>query len=175
MNGIFMCRPGSEIARTGSPSRTISAWLVCGTVNSENKATTIRAKASSAITPPALNVIWRLRLAPASNPSACDPRGLRAVTLLLPVISISTPARGWFLVVRRGRTSSTRIGVANKSSSFLPPLIAAASQRGLLIGHTAHTAHAAARHTGGRTFLLRPFGDHGFRGDQKPGDRRCIL
>jgi hypothetical protein len=32
-----------------------------------------------------------------------------------------------------------------------------------------------ARHTGRRTFLLRPFGDHGFRGDQEPGDRRCIL
>src|SRR5438093_4868044 len=44
-----------------------------------------------------------------------------------------------------------------------------------LIVHTAHTAHATARHTGGPTFLLRPFGDHGFRGDQKPGDRRCIL
>src|SRR5712691_5632006 len=44
-----------------------------------------------------------------------------------------------------------------------------------LIVHTAHTAHATARHTGGRTFLLRPFGDHGFRGDQKPGDRGCIL
>src|SRR6266436_4308199 len=41
--------------------------------------------------------------------------------------------------------------------------------------HAAHTAHATARHTRGRTFLLRPFGDHGFRGDQKPGDRRCIL
>jgi hypothetical protein len=23
--------------------------------------------------------------------------------------------------------------------------------------------------------LLRPFGDHGFRSDQKPGDRGCIL
>jgi hypothetical protein len=37
------------------------------------------------------------------------------------------------------------------------------------------TAHATARHTGGSTFLLRPFSDHGFRGDQKPGDRRRIL
>src|SRR5438477_2907676 len=44
-----------------------------------------------------------------------------------------------------------------------------------LIVHTAHAAHTTARHTGRRTFLLRPFGDHGFRGDQKPGDRRCIL
>src|SRR5258707_1753612 len=44
-----------------------------------------------------------------------------------------------------------------------------------LIVHATHTAHATARHSGGTTFLLRPFGDHGFRGDQKPGDRRCIL
>src|SRR5207237_161305 len=47
-----------------------------------------------------------------------------------------------------------------------------------LIVHTAHTAHAAhstARHTGRPTLLLWPFGDHGFRGDQKPGDRCCIL
>src|SRR5712671_8126947 len=45
----------------------------------------------------------------------------------------------------------------------------------LKVHAAAHTAHATARHTGGTTFLLRPFGDHGFRGDQKPGDRRCIL
>jgi hypothetical protein len=44
-----------------------------------------------------------------------------------------------------------------------------------LIVHTAHTAHATAGHGGGRIFLLRSFGDHGFGGDQKPGDRRCIL
>src|SRR5258708_39315235 len=44
-----------------------------------------------------------------------------------------------------------------------------------LIVHATHTAHATARHSGGTTFLLRPFGDHGFRGDQKPGNRRCIL
>src|SRR6266851_3409266 len=44
-----------------------------------------------------------------------------------------------------------------------------------LIVHAAHAAHATARHSGRPTFLLRPFGDHGFRGDQKPGDRCCIL
>jgi hypothetical protein len=38
-----------------------------------------------------------------------------------------------------------------------------------------HTAHATARHSRGSTVLLRPFGHHGFRGDQKPGDRRRIL
>ena len=27
----------------------------------------------------------------------------------------------------------------------------------------------------GLSVLLRPFGDHGFRSDQKPGDRSCIL
>src|SRR6266852_7893975 len=44
-----------------------------------------------------------------------------------------------------------------------------------LIVHTAHATHATARHSRAPTVLLRPFGDHGFRGDQKPGDRRCIL
>src|ERR1700685_2175254 len=44
-----------------------------------------------------------------------------------------------------------------------------------LVVHTAHAAHAAARHSRGPTFLPGPFGDHGFRGDQKPGDRRCVL
>src|SRR6267378_5238690 len=44
-----------------------------------------------------------------------------------------------------------------------------------LVIHTAHTAHSTARHSGGPAVFLRPFGDHGFRGDQKPGDRRCIL
>ena len=38
-----------------------------------------------------------------------------------------------------------------------------------------HTAHATARHSRCPTVFLRPFGDHGFRRDQKPGDRRCIL
>ena len=38
-----------------------------------------------------------------------------------------------------------------------------------------HPARPTAGHAGGCTFLLRPFGDHGFRGDQKPGDRRSIL
>jgi hypothetical protein len=44
-----------------------------------------------------------------------------------------------------------------------------------LVVHTPHATHTTARHTGGRTFLLRPFGDHGFRGDQQPGDRRSVL
>ena len=34
-----------------------------------------------------------------------------------------------------------------------------------LIVHAAHAAHATARHSRGPTVLLRPFGDHGFRGD----------
>jgi hypothetical protein len=44
-----------------------------------------------------------------------------------------------------------------------------------LVIHAAHTAHTTARHSRSSAVLLRPFGDHGFRGDQKPGDRRCIL
>ena len=36
--------------------------------------------------------------------------------------------------------------------------------------HTTHTTHSTAGHGGRRTFLLRPFGDHGFRGDQQPGN-----
>ena len=44
-----------------------------------------------------------------------------------------------------------------------------------LVVHTAHTAHTTARHSRSPAVLLRPFGDHGFRGDQKPGDRRCVL
>src|SRR6266481_3688492 len=42
----------------------------------------------------------------------------------------------------------------------------------LRVGLIVHAAHAAARHSRGPTVLLRPFGDHGLRGDQKPGDRR---
>src|ERR1700734_2960119 len=57
----------------------------------------------------------------------------------------------------------------NKSRAFV------ISVEGGLIVHTAHTAHATARHSRGPTVFLRSFGDHGFRGDQKPGDRRCIL
>src|SRR6266853_4633983 len=45
----------------------------------------------------------------------------------------------------------------------------------LKVHAAAHTAHATAGHPRGPSFLLRPFGDHGFRGDQKPGDRRRIL
>jgi hypothetical protein len=40
--------------------------------------------------------------------------------------------------------------------------------------HAAHAAHATAWHSRGPTVLPRPFGDHVFRGDQKPGDRRRI-
>jgi hypothetical protein len=43
------------------------------------------------------------------------------------------------------------------------------------VGLIVHTAHATARHSRGPAVLLRPFGDHSFRGDQKPADRRCIL
>lgn len=39
-----------------------------------------------------------------------------------------------------------------------------------LIVHTPHTTHTTAGHTQCRAFLLRPFGDHGFRGDQQPGN-----
>jgi hypothetical protein len=35
----------------------------------------------------------------------------------------------------------------------------------LRVGLIVHAAHAAARHSRGPTVLLRPFGDHGFRGD----------
>ena len=41
--------------------------------------------------------------------------------------------------------------------------------------HTAHTAHTTARHSRDPTILLWLFGHHGFRGDQKPGDRRRVL
>jgi hypothetical protein len=33
------------------------------------------------------------------------------------------------------------------------------------VGLVVHTAHATARHSRSPTVLLRPFGDHGFRGD----------
>src|SRR5207245_5033627 len=63
-----------------------------------------------------------------------------------------------------------RPGIYSEPSSFRLGI-------GLIVHttHTAHTSHATARHSGRPTFLLRPFGDHGFRGDQKPGDRCCIL
>src|SRR5665811_1197167 len=35
--------------------------------------------------------------------------------------------------------------------------------------------HATAGHSWGPTVLLRPFGDHGFRGDQEAGNRRRAL
>ena len=44
-----------------------------------------------------------------------------------------------------------------------------------LIIHPAHTAHATARHCRRSAVFLRPFRHHGFRGDQKPGDRRRVL
>ena len=43
------------------------------------------------------------------------------------------------------------------------------------MGLIVHTTHATARHSRGPTVLLGPFGDHSLRGDQKSGDRRCIL
>ena len=43
------------------------------------------------------------------------------------------------------------------------------------MGLIVHAAHASTRHSRGPIVLLRPFGDHGFRGDQKTSDRRCIL
>ena len=52
-----------------------------------------------------------------------------------------------------------------------PGLIVSRAVNALIV-HTAHATHTTARHAGGPTFLLRPFGDHGFRDDQKPGDRR---
>ena len=48
------------------------------------------------------------------------------------------------------------------------------SETGLIV-HTAHTAHTAARHSRSSAVLLWPFGHHGFRGDQKPGDRCRVL
>jgi hypothetical protein len=44
--------------------------------------------------------------------------------------------------------------------------------RGGLVIHATHTTTGHARSS---AIFLRPFGDHGFRGDQKTGDRRCIL
>src|ERR1019366_2340468 len=44
-----------------------------------------------------------------------------------------------------------------------------------LIVHAAHAAHATTRHSRGPTVLLRPFGDHRFRGDQQAGDRGRVL
>ena len=38
-----------------------------------------------------------------------------------------------------------------------------------------HSAHAAAGHCRSAALLLRNFSDHGFRGDQQPGDRRRVL
>ena len=38
-----------------------------------------------------------------------------------------------------------------------------------------HAAHAAARHSRSTAIFVRPFSDHGFRGDQKAGDGRCVL
>src|SRR5271168_3925224 len=47
--------------------------------------------------------------------------------------------------------------------------------RANLVVHTAHATHPTTRHSRSATVLLRSFGDHSFCGDQKPGDRRCIL
>src|SRR5271156_1233499 len=44
-----------------------------------------------------------------------------------------------------------------------------------LVVHAAHATHATARHSRRSTVLLRPFGDHSFSGDEKPGDRCRIL
>ena len=41
--------------------------------------------------------------------------------------------------------------------------------------HAAHTAHTTPRHGRRTSVLLWPFGHHGFRGDQEPSNRRCIL
>jgi hypothetical protein len=43
--------------------------------------------------------------------------------------------------------------------------------------HTTHAAHAAAarRHAATARVLLRHFGHHGFGGDQKRSNRRCVL
>src|SRR5262249_35910749 len=38
-----------------------------------------------------------------------------------------------------------------------------------------HAAHTTAGHSRRSAVLLWPFGHHGFRGDQKPGDRRRVL
>ena len=49
------------------------------------------------------------------------------------------------------------------------------STAGGLVVHPAHASHTTARHSWSSAVLLRPFGHHGFRGDQKPGDRRSVL
>ena len=63
--------------------------------------------------------------------------------------------------------SEKRPGIKPGPSSF--------RLRVVLIIHTTHATHATARHSRGPTVFLRPFGDHGFCGDQKTGDRCCIL
>src|SRR5580700_1110358 len=100
-----MCRPGSEIVRIGSPRRITSAWLVCGTVNSEKNDTKTRARRSSATTPPTLKVMRRLRAAPGSCLSSSRRRRSRDVTLFVAFMSVSTPAAG--------PGSGTRIGIAD--------------------------------------------------------------
>jgi hypothetical protein len=57
----------------------------------------------------------------------------------------------------------------NPGPRFLP-----STASGLVV-HPAHTTHTTARHSRSAAVLLRPFGHHGFRGDQKPSDRRRVL
>src|ERR1700733_13879758 len=49
------------------------------------------------------------------------------------------------------------------------------STAGGLVVNPAHASHTTARHSWSSAVLLWPFGHHGFRGDQKPGDRRSVL
>src|SRR3974390_2556279 len=60
----------------------------------------------------------------------------------------------------------TRKKAREKSRAFVISV-----EGGLIV----HTAHATARHSEGPIIFFRLFGDHSFRSDQKPGDRRCIL
>ena len=67
-----------------------------------------------------------------------------------------------------------RPGKNAKGPGGIPGLFFASTASGLVV-HPAHAAHSTARHSRSSAVLLRSFGHHGFRGDQKPGDRRSVL
>ena len=63
----------------------------------------------------------------------------------------------------------------NKKPRSAPGLLFFASYKTFLEVHATHAAaHATAWHRRSR-FLPRSLGDHGFGGDQKTSNRRCIL
>src|SRR5215208_4616397 len=69
------------------------------------------------------------------------------------------------------RSRATRCGPRIKARGKPGPLAVFVGDGDSVV----HAAHAAARHSRHATFFLRPFSDHGFRGDQQPRDGCCIL